>query len=180
MRLMFLVSICFFVLVGCGTSEQLAYQCPVELGPGFVGSDSALPCARVQQNVALARRIMSGAAADFGDRLVSTITIREVESWNVDGVRAWGTTTFYGRDAEMRLGHSMWSLAHELGHVYMLYSTGDSDHNHLRWGVSGQTGRDAQYQRAYQPLPEGASTGPGEQSPSPDQPQNGDHPVVDG
>ena len=180
MRQMYLASVFFLVLLGCGVEDRVAYRCPVELGPGFVGADSALPCARVQQNVALARRIMSGAAADFGDRLVSTITIREVESWSVDGVRAWGTTTFYGRDAEMKLGHSMWSLVHELGHVYMLYSTGDSDHNHLRWGVSGQTGRDAQYQRAYDPLPEGASTGSGEHSPSPDQPQNGDHPMVDG
>ena len=177
MRQMYLGSVCFLVLVGCGAEDRVAYRCPVELGPGFVGADSALPCAQVERNAVLARRIMSEVAADFGDRLVTSITVREVESWNVEGARAWGTTTFYGRDAEMKLGHSMWSLVHELGHVYLLYSTGDSDHAHLRWNVSGQARRDAEYQRAYEPLPTPASPKPGEQDPSPDQPPD-DQPMV--
>lgn len=178
MRQMCLASVCFSILAGCGAGDRFAHRCPVELGPGFVGADSELPCARVQRNTALARRIMTEASADFGDRLVMSITIREVESWNVEGTRAWGTTTFYGRDAEMKLGHSMWSLVHELGHVYLFYSTGDSDHAHLRWSVSGQQGRDAKYQKAYEPLPAAASARPGVQDPLPEQPQNADPRMV--
>ena len=178
MRHIYLAAGLCLILVGCGGGEQLAYRCPVELGPGFMGADSELPCAQVQRNVALARRIMSQASADFGDHLVTSITIREVENWDVEGAKAWGTTTFHGRDAEMRLGHSMWSLVHELGHVYLLYTTGDSDHAHVRWNVSGQQGRDAQYQRAYEPLPANESLRPGDRNPSPEPPQDGDQPMV--
>ncbi len=178
MRKTSLASLFVAVLTGCGSGEQFAYRCPVELGPGFVGADRELPCAQVQRNAALARRIMVEASTDFGDRLITSITIRNVESWSVEGAKAWGTTTFYGRDADVKLGHSMWSLVHELGHVYLLYSTGDSDHGHVRWNVSGQQGRDAEYQRAFEPLPTTVSSRPGE-DPLPDQPQDGDHAAGD-
>jgi hypothetical protein len=166
--------LCLLILVGCGVREQLAYRCSVELWPGFIEADRELPCAQVERNAALARRIMAQASPDFGDLLVRSITIREVESWNVEGARAWGTTTFHGRDAEVKLGHSMWSLVHELGHVHLLYTTGDSDHAHLRWESSGQRARDAQYQRAFEPLPTSPRLSPTEPGLLPDQPQDGD------
>lgn len=173
MREAFLASLGVSVLVGCGAGERLAYRCSVDLGPGFVGADRELPCVQVQRNFVLARRIMVEAAADFGDRLVTSFTIREVENWNVEGSKAWGTTTFNGRDADVKLGHSMWSLVHELGHVYLMYSTGDSDHAHLRWTVSGQAARDAEYQRAFEALP---VTDPkaGQGDPPPEQPEERD------
>jgi hypothetical protein len=139
-------------LGACGDGNQLRFTCAVDLGPGAIGADHELPCAQVDRNVELARSIMSEAAADFGDRLIKMIEIRDVDSWSVGGVRAWGTTAFNGRDASVKLGHSMWSLVHELGHVYLLYATGDSDPTHSRWDSSGQRVRDVQYQQKFESL----------------------------
>lgn len=153
------------LLVGCGVEEGSAYRCPIDFKPGFIGADWELPCEQVQANAALARRVMSEAAPNFGDRLIHSIVIRDVESWLVEGSRAWGTTSFDGTEARVRLGRSMWSLVHEMGHVYLMYSTGDSDHAHARWDVSGQRGRDAEYQRAYEPLPASANSEPSDEHP---------------
>lgn len=140
-------------LGACGDGSWPRFTCAADLGPGFIGADHALPCAQVDRNVELARSIMSQAADDFGDQLIKLIEIRDVDSWNVGSVQAWGTTYFNGREANVKLGHSMWSLVHELGHVYLLYSTGDSDPTHSRWDSSGQRWRDVQYQVKFESLP---------------------------
>ncbi len=139
-------------LGGCGGSERQAYVCPVDLRPGFVGAGQELPCAQVTRNVALARAIMSQAAPEFGDRLIKSVDIRSVESWDCGGFECWGLTTFNGSEARVELGRSMWSLVHELGHVYLKYTTGDSDHAHSRWDSSGQRARDMRYQESFEPL----------------------------
>jgi hypothetical protein len=157
-------------LGACGGNEEAPFSCSVDLGPGFIGADQALPCAQVIRNVELARSIMSHAALDFGDRLIKQIDIRDVESWDVGGVRAWGTTFVDGRDASVMLGHSMWSLVHELGHVYLLYSTGDSDPTHSRWDSSGQRSRDIEYQGRFEALPPVVTTVSNTQSPPPKTP----------
>jgi len=142
------------VLAGCGGSRAPAYRCDAALGPGFIGSDLPMNCEIVARNALLVRSIMEQAAVDFGNSLVQSITIRDQENWVADdGSRTWGVTAWSGATAEIELGHSMWSLNHEFGHVFLLYTTGDSNGSHSKWGSSGQLTRDHEYAAAFEPLP---------------------------
>jgi hypothetical protein len=123
------------------------------LGSGAVEARQPLDCDAVAHNAIIARAIMVGAAPDFGGQLIETIEVREDESWDCGGYQCWGQTHFDGDGAHVQLGHSMWSLVHELNHVFLDYKTGDLDAMHLHWDASGARARDIKYQKTFVPLP---------------------------
>jgi hypothetical protein len=96
-----------------------------------------LPCERVQRNVIIARAIMSEVVPNFDALRIVSIEIRDVEHWDAGGFESYGDTNFNENgEAFIRLGRSMWSLVHELNHIYLKATTGDSDPTHARWDIS--------------------------------------------
>lgn len=137
-------------LAGCGDEKLPSYRCDVPLATGYIGSEQPLPCDLVQRNAALARTIMLQVGPDFGDRWVQSIIIRPEERWNCGPELCTRGETH--SDGRVILSRSMFSLVHELGHVWMFHAYGTLDAAHAHWNETGQIQRDADYFREFMPL----------------------------
>jgi len=124
-------------LAACGEEKLPPYKCDVPLATGYIGSDQSLP-------------IMLKVGPDFGERWIQSIIIRPEERWNCGpDLCTRGETHSDGR---VILSRSMFSLVHELGHVWMFREYGTLDATHSHWNETGQTERDAEYFREFMPL----------------------------
>jgi hypothetical protein len=140
----------FLGLAACGDDKLPPFKCDVPLATGYIGSDQPLPCDLVTRNAALARTIMLQVGPDFGERWVQSITVRPEERWNCGPeLCTRGETHLDGR---IILSRSMFSLVHELGHVWMFRAYGTLDATHSHWTDTGQLERDAEYFREFVPL----------------------------
>jgi Zn-dependent peptidase ImmA (M78 family) len=80
---------------------------------------------------------------------VAKVIIVESDRWH-DGYNEVRAETF---NRDIYLGRSTFALAHELGHAYLLWKTGDADPNHARWDSSNNSQRDQEYFKRYETLP---------------------------
>ncbi len=137
-------------LAACGEEKLPPYKCDVPLATGYIGSDQPLPCDLVTSNAALARTIMLRVGPDFGERWIQSITIRPEERWNCGPELCTRGETH--SDGRVILSRSMFSLVHELGHVWMFREYGTLDATHSHWNETGQQQRDTEYFREFMPL----------------------------
>jgi hypothetical protein len=103
----------------------------------------------LQRNFDLALALYEPRFARLLPSQVSRVLIGESEHWN-DGSREVAAEVI---GTDIYLGRSTFALAHEFGHFYMAWKTGDPDPKHLHWDAFGQFDRDKEYFRRYEKLP---------------------------
>ncbi len=114
-----------------------------------VGSWHPIDCAKLQRNFDLALGLYEPSFVRVLPSQVSRVLIVESEHWN-DGTREVAAEVM---STDIYLGRSTFALAHEFGHFYMAWKTGDPDPKHLQWESSGQFDRDREYFKRYERLP---------------------------
>src|SRR5258708_124645 len=131
-------------LVGCGGYQppETPYHCSTILGS--IDSNHLVYSPLLPENATLAYYTLQSAAPRFRDaaKNIESVVIRDTWVWNVqigDFMSPVSGSTYEHKFIE--INRDMYSLDHELGHLWFYHSTGDSDQNHIHWFESGQGGR---------------------------------------